>query len=107
MKFFDYLESSYASSNIETQATYSAFGHAETQAISDLTNGQRKFFKFVAYFKVIFNYFLVLFHIKPLPKSAAEIIKEMNDAKKAELEAKKAEAAKAALELVKDETVTS
>ena len=90
MTLYDFLESSYASTNIETQSNYSAWGHAETQAVSDLTNAQRKFFKFLAYFKVLFTYLLVLTHLKKAPKDAKTIIQEMNDAKKAEAEAKKA-----------------
>ena len=96
MKFFDYLESAYAIKNIEVQETYTAFGHAETQALSDLTNGQRKFFKFVAYFKVLFNYLMIQFGFKPALKEAKEVIKEVQEKKLAEHKARKAEADKLA-----------
>ena len=91
MKFFDYLESAYAVKNIEVQEKYSAFGHAETQALADFTNGQRRFFKFLAYFKVIFNYFLILVGVNPALKDAKEVIKEMTEKKKAAFEKAKAE----------------
>ena len=98
MKFFDFLESAYAIKNIEVQESYTAFGHAETQALADLTNGQRRFFKFLAYFKVIFNYFGILVGINKPLQNAKEVIKEMTEKKKAAFE--KAKAEKAALTVV-------
>lgn len=111
MKFFDFLESSYASSNIEVQQKYTAFKHAETQALSDLTNGQRRFFKFLAYFKVIFCYVLVLIGVKQKPQSAKDIIQTFQDVKNAEaLKAKQERQEQIAAEkltLVSDQPVTS
>lgn len=91
MKFFDYLESSYAVKNIEVQEKYSAFKHAETLAINDLTNGQRTFFKFLAYFKVIAKYLVVLSGFLPPLEDAKSVIKKMQEKKKAEYEKLKAE----------------
>lgn len=88
MKFFDFLESAYAEKNIQVQESYTAFGHAETQALADLTNGQRRFFKFIAYFKVFFKYFAILLGMKAPLKDAKEIIKEMTERKAAEHKAK-------------------
>ena len=91
MKFFDYLESSYAVKNIEVQEKYSAFKHAETLAINDLTNAQRGFFKFLAYFKTVGVYFLTLMGFFPPLEDAKSVIKKMQEKKKAEYEKLKAE----------------
>jgi len=106
IKLHDYLESSYAIVNIEVQTVYTPFKHAEVQAIADLTNLQRKIFKFFAYFKVIFQYLITAIGIKSPPKDAKIIIKEMNDAKLAEVEKAKADRANA-LSLVNNEPVPS
>jgi hypothetical protein len=59
VKFHEYLESRYTLTNLENQKAYSPAKQAETTAIHDLTNGQKKFYKYIAYFKVIFGYFFM------------------------------------------------
>lgn len=107
MKFFQYLESVYASSNIEVQKEYTAFKHAETQAIQDLINGQRKVFKFFAYIMTLINYLLVVMYLKKAPLTATEIIKQMNDENMAKAQKLKEEQEANKLALVSNQTLTS
>ena len=92
MKFFDFLESKYASTNISCQKEYTNFKHAETQAYQNLINAQRSFFKYFTYLTAIFHFIGIKLHIFEAIPTKTEIIEKMIADKNAEADKAKQDA---------------
>ena len=73
MNLFDFLESRYLKTNLELQKDFSLAKQAETKATQDLIDGQRKWFKWCAYFKLLFLYALIKLHILKQPETTKQI----------------------------------
>lgn len=80
MKFHEYLESTYVSTNIQLQQEFSPYKQAKTLAVQKLINGQRNFLRFVSYPVLIVGYLLILARLVKAPKQAQAIIKGYQDA---------------------------
>lgn len=77
MKFFDFLESSYVTTNVHNQISYSPMLAGRIMAIQRLISWQRSILSFVNLFVVCFNYGLVILKIKDVPKTAKEQVESM------------------------------
>ncbi len=54
MKFFEFLDVIYLKKNLELQQKFDLKLQAETRAVPDLIDWHRKYYKFIAYFKLSF-----------------------------------------------------
>lgn len=77
MKLNDYLESMYVKANIEVQKEYSVLKQAETHAVQDLINLQRKILKWYSYTVLLVGYLLVKLGIRPVPASPKEQVQAL------------------------------
>ena len=88
MKFHEFLESHYVTTNIELQAKFSPFKQAETKATQSIIDTQRSFYKFIAYFKILGQFIGIKLHLLPPAKTPEEIQKYFEEKfKKPELKA--------------------
>jgi hypothetical protein len=87
MKYHEFLESHYVSTNIKLQSEYSPFTQAQTQAVQGLINGQRTTLKYVAYVLVLVKYFLMVCRLQKAPQTALELNQAFIAAKNAPKEA--------------------
>lgn len=59
MKLFEYLDTVYVNTTLDLQKDpYTTYAHAKSLATQDLIHGQRKFFKWVNYFGLVFGYLI-------------------------------------------------
>lgn len=82
MNFKDYLESVHSSTNLTLQTDYNVYGHAKTQAVSDLCNIHRFLLKFPAYVQLLASFVLIKFHLFKAPRLAKDIVQEYLDKNK-------------------------
>lgn len=88
MKFYEYLEAKYVETNLKLQVGYTPYKQSETRAVQSIIDGQRTFFKWVAYIKLIFEFALMSAHLIKAPKSPKQIGEEMRAQAEAEDKAK-------------------
>ena len=82
MKFHDFLESIFVSTNISNQQSYHPAKQAKTMAVQSLINAQRTVLKWLNYPVLLFNYILVALRFVAPPMPANEVIKAFNDSQK-------------------------
>jgi hypothetical protein len=99
MRFHDFLESLYVSTNIENTANYHPRLASKLLAIQSLTSVQKWWLKAFAFPCILIHYLGVIMGYKEALPDAREVVKRYNDQKQSELEQKKAE--KEAEELLK------
>lgn len=100
MKFHEYLESNYVSTNIEIQKEYSSYKQGKIQAIQSLINTQRSFAKWTSFPIILTQYILTMLGFLDKPLTAVEIVKK----NKEEIKRKQDEAT---LKLVQDNESTT
>lgn len=76
MKFKDFQDSVYMSTNIDLQKNYTVYKHAKTQATQELISVYRSICKPFAYLELIGKFLLVKAHILKAPKKSEEIFVE-------------------------------
>jgi len=76
MRFNDFLESTYVSTNIQNQISYSPRLAAQVQAAQSLLNGQRTVLRWVSYAVLLFTYVLVKVGLRSVPLSPQELVAE-------------------------------
>jgi len=74
MKFHDFIESTYVSTNISLQQEFSPQKQAKTLACQELINGQRRALKWVSFVSLLFSYILVQCRIKTAPLTSNALI---------------------------------
>lgn len=74
MEFHNFLESTYVRTNIALQVAYSPYGQGKVQATQGLIHGQKRVLTWVNYVVILFQYLLVLCHIKTAPPTAKELV---------------------------------
>ena len=74
MKFHEYLESQYVSTNIANQTKYHPALQAKIMAVQGLLNAQKAVYRFFSYPTLVFQYLLVSARIKTAPLLAAELV---------------------------------
>lgn len=104
MRFFEFLESRYVSTNIEIQKEYTLAKQGEIQAGQALISAQRTFFKWLSFPKLLGLFVLVNLRLIAKPKTAKEIATELH---LAQAKAKEDEKAKEPDATTADQPLTS
>lgn len=76
MKYFDYMESTYARKTIANQVKYDAWTNAEAKAAHTLIGWQRVIYTYVHYFLLMFKFGAMILGITKPPQKADDFIKE-------------------------------
>lgn len=83
MEFFEFIDINFQNKSYENSVKYSIKRDGELQALHMMVGMERKFFKWTAFFKFIFDYFLVLLTFKDepekiVPKPTINVPKNLN-----------------------------
>lgn len=78
MKFHEYIESTYVSTNIDVQIKYCPYLQAKTQSAQNLLYMQKWFYRQLAYFALVFHYTLIVLGRKEAPPLAQDLVKSYN-----------------------------
>lgn len=100
MKFHEYLESTYVSTNLANQKSFSPKLQAKTHAVQHLINVQRAVYRWQAYPTLLFGFLAVLLGLKAQPPTAEEIAATAFQTSQAAKEKAKAEIEATKLEVV-------
>lgn len=77
MKLHDFLECKYVAMNIHNQKSYSPYRAAATVAANDLINLQKRLYKYIAYFVLLYRYVEVRLGLKTI-SSVKEMVNEFH-----------------------------
>lgn len=81
MKFHEYLESTYVSTNLQLHTNYHPYLQAKSRAVQKLIDAQRRVYMWASYVVLISQYLGVKVGLKKAPLPAMEIAKAVNSLK--------------------------
>lgn len=79
MKLYDFCEAMFAKRSIEINESYSLAKEAEMQAANTINGMARSLFKFIGFFKLLFQYIFIQLGWATAPKTKDDLLKEMKE----------------------------
>lgn len=89
LKYFDFMESTYAKSSLDNQLKFNSWTNAEAKAAHTLISIQRGFYTYLHYGLLMFKFSLMILGLTKAPRLADDIIKEAQEAAQLRAQAKK------------------